>query len=205
MNDVSNLPESDDELLAYLGRVIDPELPPVDDSRVAAIREAARAHAAPVAKAHPRRRTPLLVAAAAGAALVVGVAIGLVVGGDGDDKPGTLEYAGALIGPDGVDQGDLEVRLTGIGRIVDIDTDLLPILPVGEFYEVWFVAPTEGAGEPARISAGTFHPDEDGRSVVRMTAAVDPTLFPVLEITAEPDPDDPTSSGLVVLRADLVP
>lgn len=202
MNDVPDLPESDDELLAYLGRVVDTPIPPVDDARVAAVREAARARVSPVASA-PAQRTPLLVAAAAVVALVVGVAVGSTVAGDGDDTPGTLEFAGPLVGPGGDDQGDVEVRLTGIGRLIDIDTDLLPILPVGEFYEVWFVAPAGDGAEPARISAGTFHPDEDGRSVVRMTAAVDPALFPLLEITAEPDPDDPTSSGDVVLRAQL--
>ena len=44
----------------------------------------------------------------------------------------------------------LTVVRTGIGRVIELDTDELPILPVGEYYEVWFVAPDEndGGGQP---------------------------------------------------------
>ena len=78
---------------------------------------------------------------------------------------------------------------------------ILPILPTGEYYQVWFVGPDDEPGAPDRISAGTFHPDPQGRSDVRFAAAVDPALYPIVEITAEPGDGDPLPTGPVVLRA----
>ena len=40
-------------------------------------------------------------------------------------------------------------------------------------------------GRLDRISAGTFHPDPEGVSDVRLTAAVDPAKYPILIVTAE--------------------
>jgi hypothetical protein len=94
---------------------------------------------------------------------------------------------------------------TGIGRVVEIDTDALPVLPTGRFHEVWFVGRDDGAERPNRTSAGTFHPDAQGRSPLRLTAAVDPARFPALAITAEPADGNPAAGGPVVLHADLRP
>jgi hypothetical protein len=87
--------------------------------------------------------------------------------------------------------------------VIELDTDDLPILPTGEYYEVWFVAPDENDGAADRISAGTFHPDPDGRSSVRFAAAVDPAKFPTVEITAEPGDGNPAATGPVVLRTTI--
>ncbi len=83
-------------------------------------------------------------------------------------------------------------------------TDELPILPEGELYEVWFVGPGDAVGSPNRISAGTFHPDEEGRSNVDLTAAVDPAKYPRLVVTAEPGDGDPLPTGPEVVGADIV-
>ena len=91
----------------------------------------------------------------------------------------------------------------GIGRIVRLETDDLPILPAGELYEVWFVGPGDSPTRPNRISAGTFHPDATGRSEVALTAAVDPARYPVIAVTAEPGDGDPAPSGVEVLRAEV--
>jgi hypothetical protein len=72
----------------------------------------------------------------------------------------------------------------------------LPILPKGEYYELWFEAPGR-----KYISAGTFHPDEEGRSRVTFAAAVDPGLYPVLSVTAEPGDGNPARTGREVLRS----
>ncbi|HEY6415196.1 MAG TPA: anti-sigma factor, partial [Acidimicrobiales bacterium] len=114
---------------------------------------------------------------------------------------GTLEFAGALTAPDGSIGGQASVRRVGTGRVVTIDSDQLPVLPAGELYEVWFVGPGDAPGTPNRISAGTFHPDSDGRSAVRLTAAVDPARYPQMVITAEPGGGDPAPNGPEVLRA----
>ena len=122
--------------------------------------------------------------------------------GDDDAIEGAVEYDGPMGGPAGEPiAAELRIVATGTGRIVELDTDDLPILPTGEFYELWFVGPGDTAGSPNRISAGTFHPDPDGRSDVQFLAAVNPALFPVVEVTAEPGDGDPRPTGPVVLRA----
>ena len=62
------------------------------------------------------------------------------------------------------------------------------------------MGPGDGPGQRNRISAGTFHPDEQGRTDVDLTAAVDPTKYPELSITAEPGDGDP-APGREVVRA----
>jgi Anti-sigma-K factor rskA, C-terminal len=199
------------DLVDVLASVLDeaPPEPPAD--RVAALRaraEAAR-DAAPWA-ASARRRHHRAVFATAAAAVFAGFALGRAPDDDDDEAMpgptagGDVEYVGALAGPSGEPTtARLSVVRTGIGRVLELDTVELPILPVGQFYEVWFVAPDDSARAPRRISAGTFHPDPDGRSFVRFAAAVDPTKYPTVEITAEPGDGDPAASGSVVLRTTM--
>jgi hypothetical protein len=54
-----------------------------------------------------------------------------------------------------------------------------------------------------RILAGTFHPDTEGKTDVVLTAAVDPRLYPILVITAEPGDGDPRPSDTEILRGEL--
>lgn len=75
------------------------------------------------------------------------------------------------------------------------------LLPIGEYYELWFVGPGDVPGRPNRISAGTFHPDKDGRSIVTFAAAVDPVTCPEVAVTAEPGDGHPALNGPDVLRA----
>ena len=60
--------------------------------------------------------------------------------------------------------------------------------------------PGDSPDAPNRISAGTFHPDEKGRSRVALTAAVDPSKYPTLVGTAELRDGDPAPSDREVLR-----
>ena len=85
--------------------------------------------------------------------------------------------------------------------MIDFRTDELPILPKGEYYELWFVGPGDRPGRVNRISAGTFHPDAQGRSNVRFVAAVDPAKYPGLAVTAEPGDGDPAPSRPDVMRS----
>ncbi len=195
----------DDELLDALGAALRPDATEPDASRVAEIRAAAEARrdridALPVAgraASAPSHGRWLLAAAAALVVVALGVAA-LTGGGNGPDGDG--EYAGPIAGEGG--GGRLSVVETGIGRVVDLDSDELAILPKGEFYEVWFVGPGDAPGTPNRISAGTFHPRPDGVTDVTLAAAVDPSLYPVVEVTAEPGDGDPSPSGVVLLRVD---
>jgi anti-sigma-K factor RskA len=148
----------------------------------------------------PRRRRSTRSIAFAGAAAAATAALVLAL--RGGDPAGPLEVATTLAAPAGGQaRASVEVRKTGIGRVVDLRSDSLPILPKGDYYELWFAGPGDTPGRPNRISAGTFHPDENGRSHVRFAAAVDPGLYPVLIVTAEPGDGDPRPTGPEVLRS----
>jgi anti-sigma-K factor RskA len=146
-----------------------------------------------------QRRWPRVAAVAAVAAAVF---VAFLAGTRLDRPEGTVEVAAVLSAPGGGPQQALvEVRKTGIGRVVRFESDTLPILPKGEYYELWFVGPGDTRARPNRISAGTFHPDERGRSNVQFAAAVDPAKYPVLSVTAEPGDGNPKRTGPEVLRS----
>jgi len=67
-------------------------------------------------------------------------------------------------------------------------------------YELWFVGPGDRPGAPNRISAGTFHPDPEGRSRVVFHAAVNPRNYPGLAVTREPGDGDPDPTGVDIMR-----
>jgi anti-sigma-K factor RskA len=148
----------------------------------------------------PRR---LALAGAAVAALGLAVFGGTLIDRD-PGLPGTPELETALSSPSGA-SATASVRLTGVGRVIDFRTDDLPILPKGEYYELWFVGPGDRPGAPNRISAGTFHPDERGRSNVRFAAAVDPADYPRLAVTAEPGDGNPRPRRPDLLRSPVQP
>ena len=137
------------------------------------------------------------------AATVAAAVLAFAAGTQINRGDGTVELKAALSAPRGPAQASVEVRKTGIGRVIRFESDDLPILPKGEYYELWFVGPADTRSEPNRISAGTFHPDAQGRSHVRFAAAVDPALYPVLSVTAEPGDGNPERTGPEVLRSGL--
>jgi len=153
--------------------------------------------------AAPRRRwLPRLALAGATAVAVAAAAfVGFRVGEE--RQPGRIELDAVLVsaGRTG-SSGTARVTETGIGRIVALESDDLPELDNDrEFYEVWFVGPGDSPEAPNRVSAGTFHPDPEGRSSVRLTAAAVPRNYPVLSVTREPRDGDPRPGGREVLRS----
>jgi hypothetical protein len=218
---------TDDELLDRLRKSLAPVVLAPPPAGVAALRAAAERGAAAAAqprlsgvRAHgvrlratasaahvrrrpvPRWRRPALAAAAAALVVGVGYAGGRLLRAD-PPAGGVVEYAGPMTAPDGSVGARVTVEKFGIGRVISFDSDALPILPTGELYEVWFVGPADGPGAPDRISAGTFHPDAQGRSSVRLVAAVDPALYPRMVVTAEPSGGDPATNGPEVLEATI--
>jgi Anti-sigma-K factor rskA len=142
------------------------------------------------------RRLAFAAAAIAAGALVIVPRLDRPVDG------GQVELEAVLVPPTGgPERATAVVEKTGIGQEVSFRSDDLPILPRGEYYELWFVGPGDTRRRPNRISAGTFHPDEQGRSAVELTAAVDPTLYPILSVTAEPAGRHPERTGPEVLRS----
>lgn len=204
---------SDDELLELLGIALAPpdREPPAD--RVAAVRAAARQRrpeSDPLpgrsSEQQENRSARALAAAAAFIGLVAGAVGAVALRDDGDDRiAGNLEFDQQWLDADGGPAGSVRAVDNGFGRVVTVQTDALEILPVGEFYEVWFLDPsrTTADGDVARISAGTFHPDARGRTDVDLFAAVDPTQYPILTITAEPADGDPRPSEIEVVRIEL--
>ena len=190
----------DAQLIGVVRIAIPTVAPPGDLERivVAAIeREATLRPEAPRRRSlRLRRLAPALAGAVAVVAAVV-VSLTSFRGGEA----GTLEVRAVLQAPVGQVAASVEIRRTGIGRLIALESDSLPILPKGDYYELWFVGPGDRPAAPNRISAGTFHPDEDGRSRVRFTAAVDPALYRELSVTAEPGDGDPNPTGPEVLRS----
>jgi hypothetical protein len=172
------------------------ELPEGLETRtlVAVERAAGNGRTAP----RPRRRLRrLALVPAVAAALALAVVAGSRLGGG---QPGELELQATLTAPAGGVEATARVTKTGIGRVIVLRTDELPILLRGQLYELWFVGPGDSPSRPNRISAGTFHPDEDGRTRVQLAAAVDPALYPVLSVTKEAGDGDPRA-GVEVLRS----
>ncbi len=197
------MPDVDHRLARALRNPIAPITPPPAlESRVlaAVALDGVETASQSVRRERRPRRMRLAFALAGATAVVLAVVIaggGLREGG----APGTLELQAVLVAPSGPAEAAIEVRKTGIGRVVELRSESLPILPKGEYYELWFVGPGDSPATPNRISAGTFHPDEDGRSRVVFAAAVDPTLYPVLSVTAEAGDGDPAPSSAEVLRS----
>lgn len=198
---------TDDELLAALGVTLEPGHCEPPEAGVQALRraaEAAQAKGSSVARVRPRRR-PAAAVAVAVAAGVVGFGGAQVVDQLGTGSNGGVpEFAVRVRSDDGRRQAEVEGTRVGEGRVIRLKSDDLPILPKGEFYEVWFVGPGDTPAAPNRISAGTFHPDDQGRTSIVLFGAVDPKKLPVLEITAEPGDGNPLPSGPAVLRTQLV-
>jgi anti-sigma-K factor RskA len=186
---------------ALLARAAAPAALPADleERTLRAVREAAGVTEAEPRPRKRRRAWPRL-ALAGGLAVALAAAVFAGTRLDGEDAPGSLELRATLSSPAG-QTATATVREAGIGRVIDFRTDQLPILPKGEYYELWFVGPGDRPGSPNRISAGTFHPDEQGRSHVRFTAAVDPAAYPALAVTAEPGDGNPAPSRPDVLRS----
>lgn len=191
------------ELLRMAAAVAD--LPPALRARTLEAVDAAAGAAADEAGTPPRRRDAGRWTARGGLALagaLAALAFAVVVAVEpGEDEEPPLEVAAELRPPGGGgERARVEVVKTGIGRVIDLRTDDLAILPAGQYYEIWFVGPGDSLRRPNRISAGTFHPDEQGRSDVTFAAAVDPKKYPGLSITREPGDGDPRRTGPEVLR-----
>ena len=150
-------------------------------------------HALP--KRRRRLRLPRLAWVAAPAA-AVGVAAVLLLTGGG---PAAQQLALRSTTGEQVDVTAV-VRVTPVGREVELDIRRLRDPRPDGLYELWFVAPDDTPARPHRVSAGTFHPDESGRGTVRLLAAADPTRYPRLSITLQPSDGNPRRIGPEVLR-----
>jgi len=158
----------------------------------------------PARASRPRRRIrvslPRLGLMAGGAAALAAAVFAGVQISERSRDLGPPELVTTLTGDgDASRRAGATVTKTGIGRVIEFRTDDLPILPKKDYYELWFVGPGDSRERPNRISAGTFHPDEQGRSDVTFAAAVDPKNYPKLSVTREKGDGDPQRGGPEVL------
>jgi hypothetical protein len=177
-----------------------------------------------VALPRPRRGRTAAVVVAAAATLAVAVVLGAQLGGREttrtvartetvtrtvrapDRQPGVLERRTTLAAAGGgAAQAAVRITRVGPGRIVELRSSTLPILPASEYYELWFVGPGDAPGAPNRVSAGTFHPDSRGRVVARFFAAANPRKLPVIAVTREPRDGDPAATMPDILRSSPAP
>jgi anti-sigma-K factor RskA len=93
-------------------------------------------------------------------------------------------------------QVSVTVQTTGVGREVKIEIGRLRDPRPDGLYELWFVA-----RDGRRVSAGTFHPDDDGRGIVRLVGAADPSVYARIVVSLEPADGNPRRQGPDVLRA----
>lgn len=145
-----------------------------------------------------RRRYAVPITLAAAAALVALLVFVL------RPPTGTVEFNDRITSAAGGPTAEVSVRALPFGRVVDLSSNDLPVLPTGQYYELWFVGPDDAPGMPERISAGTWHPDGAGVSEVQFHAAVDPRQYPTIAVTAEPGDGDPRATGTEVLRSDII-
>lgn len=187
---------------AELERLLGAELRqafPVSDAgptpeQVAVLREQVAASRRP-----PQRgRWRLLVAAAALLVAGAGIGVGVTTLAGGDDEDllarGSDEFVAELTGQAGT-RVAIEGAAAPEGRIVTLRSDTLPVVPYEEFYELWFLTDEGGS---TWVSAGTFHPDDEGDTVVVLHAAVDPSVVSEVRITREPRDGNAAPSGDVV-------
>ena len=155
---------------------------------------------APLPRTRFRLTLPRLGLVAGGAAALAAAAFaGVQISERGRDL-GPPEVVATLSGGgDSSRRAGATVTKTGIGRVIELRTDDLPILPKKDYYELWFVGPGDSRERPNRISAGTFHPDEQGRSNVTFAAAADPKKYPKLSVTREKGDGNPQRGGPEVL------
>lgn len=190
--------DAESELERVLGAQLRQAFPVSDagptPEQVAVLRE----HVTASGRQPARGRWRLLAAAAALLVVGAGVGVGATTWAGGDDEDllarGSDEFVAQLTGPAGTCVG-IEGAAAPEGRIVTLRSDTLPVVPYEEFYELWFLTDEGGS---TWVSAGTFHPDDEGDTVVVLHAAVDPSVVTDVRITREPRDGDPAPSGDVV-------
>jgi anti-sigma-K factor RskA len=130
---------------------------------------------------------------AAAALLVVAVlGIGLLQDLTDDSSTGVPLTATALAPEAG---GEVQVERVGQNIRVDLEVWGMPDLKEGEYYEMWYYADDGG-----RISCGTFRVGPEGRTTVKLSAPATAGNYPEIEVTREPDDENPEASGKAVLE-----
>ncbi|GAA1739340.1 anti-sigma factor [Aeromicrobium alkaliterrae] len=197
-NPADDTSRADAELERLLGAELRRAFPDSGDGPTPGQVAVLRDHVSAQRRRPARGRWRLLVAAVALLVAGAGLGVGATAWTGGDDEDllarGSAEFTAELTGATGAEV-DLEGAAAPEGRIVTLRSDTLPVVPYEQFYELWFLTDEDGE---TWVSAGTFHPDEEGNTVVVLHAAVDPSVVTDVRITREPRDGNPAPSGDVV-------
>jgi anti-sigma-K factor RskA len=143
-------------------------------------------------------RRPPLVALAAAAVLIIGLAVGIVAsqGGSSNAPLATIRLVAVGGGPA---HGTATVRATSGGLTIDMTVEDLRPSPSGTFYTCWLVGRGDTLAHPNRVSVGSFVVRGTKPVEVHWTTAANLRQFPQLGVTLEPDNGNPSHQGPKVL------
>jgi anti-sigma-K factor RskA len=147
------------------------------------------------------RRPPLLALAAA-AVLVIGLAVGIVASRSSSSHAPLATIRLVAVGG-GPAHGTATVRTTSGGLTIDMTVDDLAPSPSGTFYTCWLVGPGDSLAHPNRVSVGSFVVRGTAPVEVHWTTAANVRQFPQLGVTLEPDNGNPSHQGPKVLSGSL--
>lgn len=141
---------------------------------------------------------PFAAAAVASVLVLVGVAGGLVLGGDDGTAPlpqGAEQVdLAALPGTDGA---TAVARMGGdLGENMALSVSGLSPSQPGEYYELWALNSPEDLAP-----IGTFRVGADGTADVEFALGIDPERYAALDVSVEREDGDPGHSGDSVLRS----
>jgi anti-sigma-K factor RskA len=151
------------------------------------------------------RLRPLPAALAATALVALGVAAGLLAGGEGgggEAPPVAGRDAQVALAPvDGRGSGARgEVSLARApGGSATVTVAGLRPSSGRDFYELWLLG-----ADGRLVSLGSFRVPRSGAAEVRVPLPVDPRRFDFLDVSREPDDGDPAHSKVSVLRGPTV-
>lgn len=149
--------------------------------------------AAPGERRGPAGMPPWTLVAAAVVAVVAVGAIALAVVRGGDEAPGDVVAASELELL--VDQGAGRAELVDRDGSFELRVELSGLEADDGFLEVWMID-TEVS---KLVSLGPVRDD----GVYPLPAGMDPSAFPIVDVSVEPFDGDPTHSGASVLRGQL--
>jgi anti-sigma-K factor RskA len=141
-----------------------------------------------------RRRRPRFLLGVLGAAAVVIIVLAIAAVVTRDDSDGT-ELVSAVqldrLGPTGNGRAELVDRK----GVLQLHVQTSGLDPGRGFLEVWLIDPTV----TKLVSLGPLRPD----GVYDIPRGVDPTQFPIVDVSVEPVDGNPAHSGDSVLRGEL--
>jgi anti-sigma-K factor RskA len=140
---------------------------------------------------------PAVAATVAVALVALGVAAGVLLGGDGDGDAGGREVTLAPVEPLGAGASGT-ASFTASGDRATVNVSGLPPSRDGEFYELWLLNSPDDL-----VSLGSFRVPASGEVEVSVPIPGDPGAFSALDISVEPPDGNPAHSSESVLRAPL--